>query len=349
LKNDALRSAKRILLATLRDDWEYPPAEAAVQEKNIPPREPIAYVGREEGQSDIEHDEIGSSRTGSFSVKEKNPYQFENPDAIATSIMERKRKRRRLREEEMKWNEGLRIWSQRRDAWTKAVARRPAQVKKQSHLQDKHTSRGTRDRFASESTDISASAASSDPSVLSSSSINSMDVANDPASQLDDPWLPIFPPIIPADNVVRANIKPSAYSVIYSKVVVQSLTPSIPIPLSHMTNALVEGWKAEGIWPSQTTIAPTAVLHEGKKKTSVLFNVMRMRRLGNQGQNHGRDGAKVEDKVNEKAKKGLGTVKKVQGVGPASGDEFGLDYEDVKGEVETTANIQLNKGLLEAA
>jgi len=108
-----------------------------------------------------------------------------------------------------------------------------------------------------------------------------------------------------------------------------------------MTNALVEGWKAEGIWPPQATMAPTA---EGKKKTSVLFNVMRMRRP-NQGQNHGKDGTKVEDKVNDKAKKGLGTVKKALGVGPASGDEFGLDYEDVEGEAETAANIQLNKGL----
>ncbi|RMZ76268.1 hypothetical protein DV737_g4896, partial [Chaetothyriales sp. CBS 132003] len=55
------------------------------------------------------------------------------------------------------------------------------------------------------------------------------------------------------DHVLRSCIQPLAYPVIYSKVVVQTLTPNIPIPLTHMTKILVEGWKSEGNWPPADT------------------------------------------------------------------------------------------------
>lgn len=66
---------------------------------------------------------------------------------------------------------------------------------------------------------------------------------------LDGPYLPIYPPLLPASHNLRARITPKAYATIYSKVVIQSLTPNVPIPLSHMISALVTGWKAEGNWP----------------------------------------------------------------------------------------------------
>ncbi|KIV97542.1 hypothetical protein PV10_01281 [Exophiala mesophila] len=74
------------------------------------------------------------------------------------------------------------------------------------------------------------------------------------------PYIPVFPPLLTdSDNgsnsdalALRSRIKPSAYPTIYSKVVVQSLTPNVPIPLNHMISALVDGWKAEGNWPPQS-------------------------------------------------------------------------------------------------
>ncbi|KPI34835.1 uncharacterized protein AB675_4866 [Cyphellophora attinorum] len=67
------------------------------------------------------------------------------------------------------------------------------------------------------------------------------------------PYLPLYPPLFPSDNVLRSRIQPSTYSTIYSKIVVQCLTPNIPIPLPDMVRALVAGWKEEGQWPPQTT------------------------------------------------------------------------------------------------
>ncbi|KAI9666951.1 MAG: hypothetical protein M1831_001456 [Alyxoria varia] len=40
---------------------------------------------------------------------------------------------------------------------------------------------------------------------------------------------------------------------IYSKVILQSLTPSVPINLQVLVSALVSGWKRDGEWPAGTT------------------------------------------------------------------------------------------------
>jgi hypothetical protein len=54
---------------------------------------------------------------------------------------------------------------------------------------------------------------------------------------------------------MRATITPSIYPSIYSKVVVQALTPTIPINLSDITKALVQGWKADGEWPPKPAVS----------------------------------------------------------------------------------------------
>jgi Protein of unknown function (DUF4050) len=71
---------------------------------------------------------------------------------------------------------------------------------------------------------------------------------NDLASS-NESLVPVVEPFLPSSNPVRAAINPSIYRSIYSKVVLQGLTPAVPINLADLTKAVVEGWKADGQWP----------------------------------------------------------------------------------------------------
>jgi hypothetical protein len=59
----------------------------------------------------------------------------------------------------------------------------------------------------------------------------------------------VAPPFISDENPVRATINPAIYPSIYSKVVVQGMTPTVPVNLAHLTKAMVQGWKSDGQWP----------------------------------------------------------------------------------------------------
>jgi hypothetical protein len=66
--------------------------------------------------------------------------------------------------------------------------------------------------------------------------------------------IPVVEPLLPSSNPVRSSITPAIYSSIYSKVVVQGLTPTVPINLADVTKAMVEGWKSDGQWPPKPTM-----------------------------------------------------------------------------------------------
>lgn len=68
---------------------------------------------------------------------------------------------------------------------------------------------------------------------------------------LEEPYIPVVPSIISKTNPIRASITQSMYPSIYSKVVVQGLTPTVPINLADVTKAMVQGWKSDGQWPSK--------------------------------------------------------------------------------------------------
>ncbi|KAL4879152.1 hypothetical protein BJY04DRAFT_220514 [Aspergillus karnatakaensis] len=93
---------------------------------------------------------------------------------------------------------------------------------------------------------LSASSAipTSSPSTSSTSTTTS-----DPSNPFHDPLIPVVPSLISTSNPIRASITPAMYPSIYSKVVIQGLTPTVPINLSDMTKAMVQGWKADGQWP----------------------------------------------------------------------------------------------------
>jgi hypothetical protein len=80
--------------------------------------------------------------------------------------------------------------------------------------------------------------------------------------------VPLAPPLLPTTHPIRARITPASYPEIYSKIILQSRTPSVPINLRTLLAALVAGWKADDEWPPKPSA--TALLEKsiGRKKAS---------------------------------------------------------------------------------
>ena len=73
--------------------------------------------------------------------------------------------------------------------------------------------------------------------------------------------LPVPPPILPPDYPIRANVQPALYPQIYSKIIVQGLTPTVPVNLKDVVNSLVVGWKKDGEWPPKVDTAKGILPH----------------------------------------------------------------------------------------
>lgn len=223
----AAASAKREISNNLREDWTWP--QNASQSAN--PIRISASTQWRERDSDS-----GSSSSPSpppeSPLSPSNPYRFHSPDSILHLAVPRKRRRRRQLRQEMSWNEGLATYTRRRDAWTGARVSSPETLLDSSEYQ-------------------SGSPATPIHGVLSAS-------LNPPSQEIDcesPPLLPLPPPLLPLSNPIRAAITPATYPSIYTKHVVRGLTPIVPINLSDMVGALVQGWKDDGEWPPQSGVA----------------------------------------------------------------------------------------------
>jgi Protein of unknown function (DUF4050) len=308
-KNEAARSAKRFLVSTIRDDWEFPSSDPQ-QAQDPLHRKPLDYRIREDGSSDPEplSDERYDARDPMV-FTDSDPYKFESPDAVARTMVERRCKRRRLLKEELGWNEGLRKWVDRRNAWCGAVGQRPRRRR------DKIDDPQQNGHDVSVPTELPAPRSPPSPNSASSSSpVDSVPESEDdgelekPANS-PEPLLPVYPSLLPEDNIIRASIKPEMYPAIYSKVVLQSLTPTVPVPLPDVTGALVQGWKSEGNWPPKGAAPATSIIQEGGRRASELLKFRRR-----------------ESVVAEKGRmrKGVGAVKKALGLRTSSGETNGM-------------------------
>ncbi|KAF8851002.1 hypothetical protein BDZ45DRAFT_679446 [Acephala macrosclerotiorum] len=246
-------AVKKYLTERVRRDWtwEWPRPEPKSDDSS-PEREPEQlddailegkWKERDEwlsnaSDSDGEHVIPGttSSPDTPSPASKNSPFRFESPDGVGMTIkktqLERKRRRKKRLAEEMAWNDGLKCFVTRRDAWTGA----------------RRISRSTLG-FAGIKTIQRASMSSED---------GGSSTAIEPDE--DDEWqdeieVPVAPPIIPPENAMRASILPAAYNTIYDKVVVQALTPSCPMNLKDVTRSCVQGWKRDGEWPPKSTPA----------------------------------------------------------------------------------------------
>ncbi|OKL62521.1 hypothetical protein UA08_02927 [Talaromyces atroroseus] len=270
----------------------------------------VQWRMREPGSSSESDSELDTHvRNASECVSAKaDPYRFEGPDAIKSTILERGRRRRADLEQEMKWNPGLRFFTERRDTWTGAKIRRSVVQRRRrrasANLQSSSLSPKEGDEVTTPSLSRNAEGnsnvdvranfnsleKSSSPVRLSTDLLEDLalseeksrnttttteekddahsdryDLDGDDADSddnenydydSDDSMIPVMEPFIADSNYVRSSITPAIYASLYSKVIVQGLTPTIPINLSDITRTLVAGWKSDGQWPPKPTVPP---------------------------------------------------------------------------------------------
>ena len=214
----AAQSAKHELQSRLRSDWVYPPLSSQPSSPIISTGSPIKWRPRDSDSSS----QTPSSPHLTSPEAPSDPYKYENPDSFAHLVLNRKHERHTRLQDEMSWNEGLAIFVHRRDTWSGARELPPL------------------DSGPSDAGYISPNCFTTGTTLPASSS-------SSPIS----PVVPVAPPFL-ASNPLRASINASAYPVLYSKIVIQGLTPKVPVNLSDMVRALVEGWKSEGEWPPKS-------------------------------------------------------------------------------------------------
>ncbi|KAA8644195.1 hypothetical protein EYZ11_004681 [Aspergillus tanneri] len=323
----AIREAKLHVREIVRNDWSFHPstdAGAPASSSPPPPTHEIAeWRLREYDSSGSELEPVSSPDIGASD-------HTVLPDSLRA--MSPRRKRRRQEEEaEMRWNEGLRTWVERRNAWSGALSReeiRRRQLQpRDSQLEDgalSHDDQKKKEEASNPTLESSTSSAGSgcdelttrtevslsitereeftsqfpadreredepstadpenlhptaslipDPDLTTGvtpttpapapASVAATETAasyHDPSTgdqqqqqeeerEREDPFIPVAPTLISTTNPVRAAIAPTMYPSIYSKVVVQGLTPTVPINLVDVTKAIVQGWKADGQWP----------------------------------------------------------------------------------------------------
>ena len=236
---------------------------------------------------------------------------FGSPESMGSSIRkheaERKRRRKRRLAEEMAYNDGMRCFVERRDAWTGARHVIPSP---DNGLTRPRTKRGSIYSLLPGKSSLTDVEPESDAGLTRTrtkrSSLYSIlpGRASVPAETIEterevDPELdrateiPIAAPIIPIANAMRASITPSAYNTIYDKVILQGQTPSCPMNLKDVTRSCVQGWKRDGEWPPKSSELP-------KKKGRRLSFVS----LFSQEKNDDREGEKAKEKKSESTAEG---------------------------------------------
>lgn len=240
--------------------------------------EPLEWREREysTGESSDEDSVTISNSTNS----KKSTYKFDGPDSVGVQlsdrILARKRKRQRAIEEEVTWNDGLAHWLARRDAW--CAAHTTAQVQQVESKRNESAADSTSGSAVSTprtSTSTSDDEVLPDPRdspattpeltlELPKPTIVPQPPLTSPPKPMGDLFIPVAPQIL-QNHPVRKRITPSTYPEIYSKIIIQSRSPSVPINLLTMVRALVQGWKDDGEWPPKQAPPEKSI---GRKKGS---------------------------------------------------------------------------------
>lgn len=219
----AAQAAKLEIRSNIRQDWSWPPSPS---QSSAPLRITPSTQWR---PRDSDTSALPSPQHSQSSISPLDPYKYDNPDSLGQPHVARQQKRHRITQEESLWNEGLATYLERRDAWVGARST-PRQTSDATLANNGSCIPATQATLISPSSPSSSSSLSRSPSPMPS-------------------LLPLPTPLLPPENPIRASITPAAYSSIYSKVVTQGLTPTVPVNLSDMVKVLVQGWKENGEWP----------------------------------------------------------------------------------------------------
>jgi hypothetical protein len=106
-----IAASRQEIRTKTRNDWEWPLLRAA-DAASARVDDDTVYVPRTT-------DALSPSPSpGVHPITKKDPYRFQNPDAVGDSVEERRKRKRQEAEEEQLVNSGLRVFEARRDAWT---------------------------------------------------------------------------------------------------------------------------------------------------------------------------------------------------------------------------------------
>ncbi|KXT03996.1 hypothetical protein AC578_9264, partial [Pseudocercospora eumusae] len=259
--------------------------------------------------SDTEGESSPMKESSTSAKSKRSEYKFDGPDSVGAQLSERRHARKRRRQvrlqEEMEWNDGLAHWTRRRDIW--CSARTVVEVRA-------HENATEEDADADADAD---SASTCSPRASTSSSIeeeedgdgdgdgNQADPENsdtpdtpestpsttpDMTAHIPPPpppppislLVPIAPPLLP-NHPIRRRINHNMYPEIYTKIILQSRTPSIPINLCTLIKALVQGWKDDGEWPPKNPAPVEKSIGRRKGKDGLKEKVGRVLRLTGTG------------------------------------------------------------------
>ncbi|CAD6583082.1 MAG: hypothetical protein ASARMPREDX12_001165 [Alectoria sarmentosa] len=218
VNDEAVRAAKQQIRSKLREDWTWPPTSSPPDALDSP--DAISEWCERDSDSSIASTPPGPN---------PDPYKYDSPDSLHQPVLSRKRKRKRRLREEMEWNEGLRTYVERRDAWSGA------------RIRPRTPPPASRSPFESPY-------------------LQAQPPTNGSSSPPPSPrtLVPVAPPILPPDHPIRATVQPATYPQIYSKIIVQGLAPTVPINLKDVVSALVSGWKKDGEWPPKSEAEKTS-------------------------------------------------------------------------------------------
>ena len=349
-RDTSVREAKSFVKDVVRNDWDF---EAGVPSPSS--ADGTLCHNREVCEWRVREFDTPTSELEPQSSDSEQEYDQSAAVNLAPGDagIERRRKRRRQMDEEMAWNEGLRVWMARRDAWCGAKTRRQIRAEEAKRAlagarttdqpdgvelgenggtssgltqSAKPPGRGSEDIGASDlaaQTETSLSIANGEkseqfqnrvdmtsgqqddqeeglstapdegakrkassetnitepdqkvasimpPGLTTSSVVEDQTEKEKVEEELDEPLCPVAPPFISNDNPIRATINPSIYPSIYTKVVVQGMTPTVPVNLAHLTKAMVQGWKADGQWPPKPAVTSIVLADDASvpKKTA---------------------------------------------------------------------------------
>ncbi|KAK5119316.1 hypothetical protein LTR85_007672 [Meristemomyces frigidus] len=287
-----VREARRLLKERVRNDWDYPtlPAyrstgrrrrkaggdEVSKHDRDDGPGFEAVEWRERECSTETESDEesVRSTSSKGSTKSKKSQYKFDGPDSVGAQISNRRTARKRKRqtelEQEMGWNEGLAHWMLRRDAWccahTAAQVRELESGRREADDTTAGSSSTSTPRTSTSSTaspHLSSAATTPDPAPpqpLSSHPPTPPPSATAPQSQV---LIPVSAPILP-NHPIRRRISPSMYTEIYTKIILQSRTPSVPLNLLTLISAMVQGWKNDGEWPPKPAVLEPSIA--GKRK-----------------------------------------------------------------------------------
>ena len=108
----AVQVAKREVLANIQEGWTWPPTADQLGNKFPRRRKSTQWQERESDAT--------SQPSRSPSPTAKDRHRYESPDPLDRPHTHGRAKRRKLVTDELTWNEGLRVFLERRDFWTGA-------------------------------------------------------------------------------------------------------------------------------------------------------------------------------------------------------------------------------------